>query len=147
MALSPKETATTWFETVWNKKDAAAIDRFLAPKAKMHGLGVAPMLPAEFKQLHQGFCAAFPDIRIEVVRTVSEGELVAVHCHCTGTHRGDGLGVAPTDKPIDMWGMGIARIVDGKILEAWNSFDFLTLYQQVDMLPQLSPAAPAMASR
>lgn len=33
--------------------------------------------------------------------------------------------------------MGIARIRDGLIVEAWNAFDFLTLYQQIGMLPAL----------
>ena len=58
--MSPKEVATTWFESVWNRKDASAVDRYLAPDAKMHGLGDAPMAIADFKKMHQMFCAALP---------------------------------------------------------------------------------------
>ena len=140
MAMSPKEVAATWFATVWNKQDASAIDRYLAPDAKMHGLGPEAMTPAEFKALHQAYCAAFPDIHIEVVRTVSEGDMVVAHCRVTGTHRGQGLGIGPTDRGIDIWGMGMARVVDGKIAEGWNSFDFLTMYQTVGVLPALPQA-------
>jgi predicted ester cyclase len=143
MSESPKEVAESWFEHVWNRGDESAVDRLLVPDARFHGLGPAAMSPADFKRLHRDFRSAFPDIRIEVVRSVGEGEYVAVHCHMTGTHRGAGLGCAPTQRPVDIWGMGIARIHDGRIVEAWNCFDFLSLYQQCGMLPQLAPSAPA----
>jgi predicted ester cyclase len=84
------------------------------------------------------FHSAFPDIVIDVERAVSQGDMVAVHCHLTAKHTGDDLGIQATHKPIDMWGMGMARVRDGKIVEAWNSYDFLTMYQQVGLLPALA---------
>jgi predicted ester cyclase len=138
MPMSPKEVATTWFDSVWNRKDPTAIDRYLAPDAKMHGLGETPLTLADFKQLHRTFCAAFPDIRIEVVRTVSEGDMIVVLGHVTGTHTGADLGAAPTQKRIEMWGMGMARVANDQIVEGWNSWDFMSLYQQVGMLPALA---------
>ena len=140
MPMSPREVATAWFESVWNRKDASAIDRYLAPDARMHGLGATPMSLAEFKQMHRTFCAAFPDIRIEVVRTVSEGDMVVALCHVTGTHGGAALGCAPTQKCIDMWGMGMARVAGDRIVEGWNAWDFMSLYQQVGMLPAVATA-------
>ena len=137
MPMSPKEVAITWFDSVWNRKDADAIDRYLAPDARMHGIGEAPMMPAAFKQMHKTFCEAFPDIRIEVARTISEGNMVAVLCHVTGTHCGASLGCAPTQNKIDLWGMGMARVENDKIVEGWNAYDFMSLYQQVGMLPAL----------
>ncbi len=137
--MTPREVAAAWFESVWNKKDPAAIDRYRAPDAKMHGLGDVPMKRDDFRQLHRTFCGAFPDIRIEVVRTVCEGDMVVVLGHVTGTHAGESLG-APTQKGIDMWGMGMARIANDQIVEGWNSWDFMTLYQQVGMLPALASA-------
>ena len=140
MPMSPKEVATTWFDAVWNKQDASAIDRYLASDAKMHGLGDAPMTRDEFRRMHRTFCEAFPDIRIEVVRTVSEGDMVVALCHVTGTHCGASLGCAATQNKVDMWGMGMARVADGRIVEGWNAWDFMTLYQQVGMLPALASA-------
>ena len=40
-------------------------------------------------------------------------------------------------KPVDFWGMTMVRVRDGKIVEAWNTFDFLSFYQQIGLLPQL----------
>ena len=140
MPMSPKEVATAWFDSVWNEKDPAAIDRYLAADAKMHGLGTAPMPIADFKQLHRTFCEAFPDIRVEVVRTVAEGDMVVALCHVTGTHCGASLGCAATQNRIDMWGMGMARVAGDRIVEGWNAWDFMSLYQQVGMLPAIATA-------
>jgi predicted ester cyclase len=32
---------------------------------------------------------------------------------------------------VEFTGMTIVRIRDGKIIEAWNNFDFMTMFQQV----------------
>lgn len=140
MPMSPKEVAAAWFDSVWNRKEPGAIDRYLAPDAKMHGLGDVPMTPADFKQMHGAFCAAFPDIRIDIERTVCEGDTVVALCHVTGTHAGAALGPAPTQKRVDMWGMGMARVANGQIVEGWNAWDFMSLYQQCGMLPAVATA-------
>ena len=141
MSATPEAVAREWFEQVWNKGSEEAIDKYLAADARMHGLSGPdgkPLLgPEGFKPFWRQFRSAFPDIRISVARTISEGEFVAVHCHVSAKHLGHGLQVAPTQKPIDIWGMGMARIHNGQVVEAWNSFDFMSLYQQVGILPAL----------
>jgi predicted ester cyclase len=149
VAKKPDEVAREWFGRVWNEQSEAAIDELLGSDARMWGLptpqGKPIVGPAEFKPFHRQFVAAFPDMRIDIVRTITQGEYVAVHCRCSGTHRGHELGVAPTHNPIDVWGMGMARVVDGRIVEAWNAFDFMTLYQQVGLMQQPPAGAPIMA--
>jgi predicted ester cyclase len=41
------------------------------------------------------------------------------------------LGGDATGRPVDFYGMVIARVRDGKMVEGWNVFDFLTMYQQI----------------
>jgi predicted ester cyclase len=48
-----------------------------------------------------------------------------------GMHQGDDLGIAASNQPIEITGIAIVRIKDGKIVEGWNNFDFLKLYQQI----------------
>lgn len=57
------------------------------------------------------------------------------YCHVTGTHTGGGLGIPPTRKGVDFHGFTITRVVDGTIREGWNGFDFLTMYQQLGVVP------------
>jgi predicted ester cyclase len=138
------ELARSWFDQVWNAGDERAIDRLMAPGAKLHGLpapdGGPVVGPAGFRPFYHAFRAAFPDIRVRVLRTICEGDMVACHCVVTGSHRGAGLGVAPSKAPVEIYGVALALIRDGQIQEAWNCFDFLSLYQQVGMLPPLPKA-------
>ncbi|MBM3766632.1 MAG: ester cyclase [Acidobacteria bacterium] len=128
-----------WFERVWNEADETAIDRLLSPTAVAYGLPGAPIQGAEaFKPFAKGFRSAFPDLRIEVLRTATEGCLCAAHCRVSGTHRGEGLGFAATGREMAMEGMVFMRVEGGLIHEGWNSFDFLIMYQQLGVNPQLA---------
>lgn len=51
----------------------------------------------------------FPELRVEVKRTVAEGELVVTHSHFSLTPGDRGLATA------DFW-----RVVDGRIVEHWD---------------------------
>jgi predicted ester cyclase len=79
----------------------------------------------------RGFCHGL------LSHCIVEGDLCAVHCEVTGTHTGDGLGISATGRDVRFSGMCIIRVAHGQIQEAWNSFDFLSFYQQLGVLPAL----------
>ena len=124
-----------WFEEVWNQRNAATIDRLLGEDTVVHGIadknGGEVRGPKGFRAFHAAFLNAFPDIKVEVADTVAAGDKVVARCIVRGTHKGDGLGFKATGKPAEITGMCIARVKNGKIVEAWNNFDFLTLHQQL----------------
>jgi steroid delta-isomerase-like uncharacterized protein len=130
-----------WFEEVWNQRNAATIDRLLAADAIVHGItdanGNEIRGPKAFKEFHQRFLNAFPDIVVTVADTVSNGDKIAARCIVRGKHAGEGLGFAATLKQAEFTGMCIARLRDGKIVEAWNNFDFLAMYSQLEALEKL----------
>ncbi len=127
-----------WFEEVWNNRSERAIDEMFAEDGIANGLndadGNALRGPEGFKTLHRAFLAAYPDLKITVEDIVSEGDKIAARCTVTGTHSGDALGVAPTNQPVEFTGMTIIQIKDGKIIEAWNEFDFMKMYSQIGAL-------------
>jgi steroid delta-isomerase-like uncharacterized protein len=130
--LSPAEVNRQWFETMWNERREDLIDQLMSPDAVAHGLGSGPIQgAAAFKPFFRAFIAAVPDLKLEIVRMIVEGDMVATHVHSTGTHRGDGLGGRATNKPVQFDGMIISRVKNGQIVEGWNCIDFLTLYQQL----------------
>lgn len=132
MSQAPDALAREWFDSVWNKLDESAIDRLMHPQAVAHGLGPQPIRgPEQFKPFFHVFRKAFPGIRVFVERTVVQGDSVAVLCHVTGKHLGDTLGGPATGRNVDFWGSTMIRVKDGKIVEGWNTFDFLTMYQQI----------------
>jgi steroid delta-isomerase-like uncharacterized protein len=132
-----------WFEEVWNKGRAEAIEEMFAPDGVAHGLadesGQELRGPTGFKPFFHRFRDAFPDVEVVVEQTVSEGDLVAARCTVRGRHHGDTLGFAATERPVEFTGMTIGRIRDGKIVEAWNNFDFMTMFQQLGALHFAAP--------
>src|SRR5688572_22022417 len=138
----PEECSTIvhdWFERVWNQGREDAIDELMADDAIVHGLkdpsGNELRGPAGFKPLHQAFRQAFPDIRVEVDECLRDGDRIAFRCTVRGTHQGDSLGIAPTGRGVDFMGMGFVRIENDRIVEAWNTFDFQTMYAQLGAGP------------
>jgi steroid delta-isomerase-like uncharacterized protein len=134
-----------WFEEVWNKGRDEAIDELFAEEGVANGLadesGEALRGPAGFKPFFRRFREAFPEIEVTVEDTVSEGDKVAARCTVRGAHRGDSLGLAATNRPVEFTGICIVRVADGKIAEAWNNFDFMSMFQQLGA-PR-TDAAPA----
>jgi predicted ester cyclase len=128
---SPDAVVRRWFEEVWNKRRESAIDEMLPSDAMVHGLGPEPLRGSSgFKPVFHAFSQAFPDLHVDVVRTVTEGDIVAAHIHATGRHTGAGLG-PPTDRVVAFDGMVIVRVTGDQVVEGWNSIDFLTMYQQM----------------
>jgi steroid delta-isomerase-like uncharacterized protein len=128
-----------WFERVWNEQQADAIDELMAGDAVVHGLKDASggdlKGPDGFKPLHSAFLQAFPDMRIEVTECLTDADRMAFRCTVRGTHQGDGLGFAPTGKAVEFIGLGFITVRDGKITEAWNTFDFQSMYNQLGVQP------------
>jgi predicted ester cyclase len=139
--MTPDAVVRAWFKEVWIDGDENAIDRYFAKDGIAHGLpapdGKPLTGPSAFKPFVKQFRTAFPNMHIEVLRTITEGPYVCAHCRVTGTHSGPGFGPAPTDGPIDFSGMTIVRVENDTIKEAWNSFDFMSLYQQIKLMPKI----------
>ena len=69
---------------------------------------------------------------MRVERLVAEGDWVSALWVFRGTHTAAGYaGLPPTGTPVEMKGITIWRIVDGKIQDEWTSFDELNAYGQV----------------
>lgn len=134
MSEENKALVRRWFEEVWNKGRAEAIDEMFALGGLAHGLAderERDLTPSDYKTFHAAFRGAFPDVVITVEDMVAEGDKVAARCTVHGSHEGDTLGFAASHAPVDFTGITIVRIKDGKIVEAWNNFDFMNLYRQV----------------
>lgn len=135
---SNRKATLRWFEEVWNQKRAETIDELMAAEIEGYGLTNDPAVvmrrPDDFKPYYHSFVSAIPDIRVEVEDTIAEGDKVAARCRVTGTHSGPGLGVLPTGRAVDFRGTVFLRFRDGRIVEGWNNFDFMTLFSQLGQL-------------
>jgi steroid delta-isomerase-like uncharacterized protein len=111
-----------WFEEVWNKGREDAIDEMFAADGIAHGLadetGGPLRGPDGFKPFFRKFRDSFPDIEVIVEDMIAEDDKVASRCRLRGKHSGDALGFAATARPIEITGIAITRLKDGKIVEA-----------------------------
>jgi steroid delta-isomerase-like uncharacterized protein len=79
---------------------------------------------------------AFPDIHWVLDEQVAEGDKVVSRFTWTGTHRGTFLGIPATGKSINVKGVVIDRIVEGKMVDSRILMDGLTMMQQLGALPR-----------
>jgi predicted ester cyclase len=82
--------------------------------------------------------ALFPDLRIDVVDQISEGDRVVSRWTLQGTHRG---------RRVTLPGITISRFQDGLIAEDWTASDNLTLLRQLGLRRGLALAARYLARR
>ena len=124
-----------WFEEVWNQSRESAIDEMAAPDIVAHGLvdaqGQEISSREKFHEFWHQFRGAFPDLRVDVHDAMADGDKVMVRCVASGTHRGEGLNMIPTQKNVRFTGMVIARVRNNQLVEVWDNWDFLALYQQL----------------
>ena len=59
----------------------------------------------------------YPDYKMKVIRQYVDGDYVISEFVMRGTHKGDFLGIAPTNKVLEITGGDIDKVIDGKIVE------------------------------
>jgi predicted ester cyclase len=94
----------------------------------------APALAAEAKAWIAPFRASFPDVHMEVVELIAEGDAVVGRFTCSGTHLGEWLGYAPTGRRFEAVAeVSIYRFRDGRIVESWGLEDNLGRLEQLGL--------------
>ena len=100
------------------------------------GLGGGDLVGRDaWLNLVRGLWVAFPDRSIEVHQIIGEGERVAARLTWTGIHKGEFAGIAPTGRAVEVNGISVFAIREGKIAEQWIEQDILALQQQLGAAP------------
>ncbi len=109
----------------------------VSPKAVFHVPGRAePMVgPAGYLGIVGIMRSGFPDIQWTVEELISEGDKVAARFTMRGTHRGNFMGVPPTEKPISVQALNIYHLTNGQIIKEYGAPDLLGLLAQIGALP------------
>jgi steroid delta-isomerase-like uncharacterized protein len=75
--------------------------------------------------------SVFPDLRMTIEDMIPSGDRVAARFTVTATHVAEFLGVPATGRTVTWEGIGIVRVVDGKMAERWNVSDMLAVLDQI----------------
>jgi steroid delta-isomerase-like uncharacterized protein len=89
-----------------------------------------------------GFVTMLHETLPDVVETIEEqlvdGDNEVHRWVMRGTHRGPFLGFPPTGKQVELRGLTITRVADGKIVEEHSYTNSLAFLQQIEAFPGLS---------
>jgi len=121
------------------------IDEVVAEDVVEHGpFGQEARGIDAWRESIQAFRDGFSDFTATVEDAVTQDDLVALRVTLSGTHDGEFMGVAPTNRSFEVQNLLFTRIEDGKIVERWVQPDSLGMLQQLDIVAELGDvAAPA----
>jgi steroid delta-isomerase-like uncharacterized protein len=137
MSVSENKAVVRRFhEEFTNRGDLSVADEVAAPACVLHYGGRPPAAgPDSFKRTLTMLRTAFPDLTYTIEDMVAEGDEVAERVTVRGTHRGEFLGVPPTNRPVTFSGLVIFRFAGGRIVENWAMPDLLSVLQQLGAVP------------
>ncbi len=82
--------------------------------------------------------SAFPDLHFAVTHKIARGNNVAEQWVIHGTHRGAFMGIPPTGRPVEIQGMSMVELRDGKFLRDQFYWDAGSVLRQMGLMPPLS---------
>ncbi len=130
-----KAIVRRWYEKMWNKGNLELIDELIASDVTGH----SPIQNVDGVEASKRYVtmsrAAFPDLHFTIEEMIAEGDKVVAVRTLAGTHRGEYLGVAPTGNHVNITGINVFRIADGRIAETSTFVDTLDLMEQLGATP------------
>lgn len=118
----------------WNAHDPDAVAAVFAEDAVVRevGTGQEARGRAAVRARAAALLAAFPDLRLERVELVIDGDRHADRWQLSGTHRGELFGIPPTGKRVRIDGATFTRLgADGLVVEDLHFADTLGLMAQL----------------
>jgi len=92
--------------------------------------------------------SAFPDLQIAIEEIVASGDIVMAEVRITGTNEGEFNGLPPTDRSVDIRGIGKFLIGDGTVEECYLYYDSREMATQLGMtFPEVLGQVPKLAWR
>jgi predicted ester cyclase len=136
-----KALVRRWFEET-DKGNLDIIDELLPPDYLDHNPPI-PDLPRGREGVRQANIvarAAFPDVVHVIEEQVAEGDKVMTRVLTRATFSGEFLGYRPTGEVIEVRGVSVHRIADGRLVEHWAQADMTSFMEQLG-----APSEPAGA--
>ena len=131
-----KEFMNYFVEEVINKKNLQAADHLVAENFIEH-VPLPGQKPGRegLKFVLSSMFTGFPDLDWTVQEQIAEGEKVVTRFTWTGTHKGEFMGIPPTGKKVEVWGIVIDIVRNQLFCESRIIMDTVGLLQQLAVIP------------
>jgi steroid delta-isomerase-like uncharacterized protein len=129
-----------FYDEVFNRNNVAFAEQVHGPGYRYHDTSVVgdPVDHATYMARNAGFARAFPDRNVRIEDLIATGDRVVARAVLHATHTGPLGDIAPTGRKVRLASTIIYRFAQGRVVEEWELFDKLGMYQQIGITP---PAA------
>ncbi|PQJ77307.1 ester cyclase [Polaribacter glomeratus] len=128
------------YETVWddilNNREIDKINETnFDPDIKMISATENIVGIKDFKAYYQNYLTGFSNIEFTIVDVFGQGDKIVKHWIFKGTHTGEFFGIPASGKDVDIDGVTLVKMKDGKIAQEQDFMDNLSFYQQLGLIP------------
>jgi predicted ester cyclase len=127
---TPAEVFARVIEEGFNGGNLGSLSEIVAQDLIEHQVGADSGLDG-LRRLIASLRDPFPDLRLEIESTVTQGDVVWARIRARGTNTGPLRGRPPSGRSLDITVIDIARVVGGRLVEHWGVADRLTMLTQM----------------
>lgn len=132
MSIENNKNIVRRYQDAYNTANYEALAEVVS--ADVRTPNIASGMPAGLEgaiAVHKRTLLGMPDYHTMIEDLIAEGDKVVARVRMTGAHTGDFWGVPPTGRRVNLTGIYIVRIADGKIVEHWGEEDGMKVFRQL----------------
>ena len=124
-----------WFAGL-NSGDISVADEVFQPDCVIHinGNPQRNLFLDDFKQMLAGLLTAFPDLHFTINDQFACGEKVSTRWTATGTNTGPFGEMPATGKGIEIEGLIMDQVINGRVAKRWELWDQMAMMQQLGLV-------------
>ena len=128
------------YEQKWvaglNSGDISVADEVFQPDCVIHinGNPQRNLFLDDFKQMLAGLLTAFPDLHFTINDQFACGEKVSTRWTATGTNTGPFGEMPATGKGIEIEGLIMDQVINGRVAKRWELWDQMGMMQQLGLV-------------
>lgn len=89
-----------------------------------------------FKNYYNNYITGFSNVTFTIVDVFGQGDKIVKHWNFKGTHTGEFFGIPASGNTVDIDGVTLVKMIEGKIAQEQDFMDNLEFYQQLGLMPR-----------
>jgi steroid delta-isomerase-like uncharacterized protein len=132
MSLEANKQLLERYQAAWSAGDIEQLRQMLHEDCNNYNLVTGERRNIEFElEACRIWHSGFSDTQVEIQQIFAEEDRVCVYWMLTAVHTRDFIGIAPTNRHVQIPGMEFNRIIEGKIIDIWRLSDTMSVMQQL----------------
>jgi len=132
----------TYADTInqaWNSHDIEKVLNFYSSEYVGEDVGQASLLHGHegLRAMLEMYWRAFPDLQFAVMEAVVQDSRVAIVWVAEGTHQGTIMNIPPTGHRVEVRGVSIINVKDGRVVSGQHIWDLAGMLRHMGLLPEL----------